>query len=74
MTGIDHLVKVTLVEDQNRVLLNSANIQRQIRSSKRNHKPVIRICCLAMYRLGEYLVSLGTGLQRRFGDLMEATV
>ena len=74
MTGIDHLVKVTLVEDQNRALLNHAKIMHQLHSSRKNHKSVNRICCLAMCRLGAYLVSLGTGLQRRFGDLIEAAV
>lgn len=74
MTGIDHLVKITLVEDQNRALLNHSKIIRQLHSSSKNHKSVNRICCLAMCRLGAYLVLLGTGLQRRFGDFVEAAV
>ena len=74
MTGIDHLVKVTLVEDQNKALLNYAKLQRQLRSSNENRKPVNRICCMALFRLGEHLVSWGAGLQRRFGYLAEVSV
>ena len=74
MTGIDHLVKVTLVEDQNKALLNHAKLQRQLRSSDESHKPVNRICCMALFRLGEHFVSWGAGLQRRFGNFSEASV
>lgn len=74
MTGIDHLVKVTLVEDQYKDLLNHVNIQRQLRYSNTNQKPVMQICYMTMFRLGVYLVSLGTGLKKRFGNLTETTV
>jgi hypothetical protein len=74
VTGIDHLVKVTLVEDHNKSLMNHAKVSRQLHSLNKKYKPVNRICCLVMYKLGAHLVSFGTGLQRRFGDLLEVAV
>ena len=74
MTGIDQLVRITVVEDQNKALLNHANIQRQLRNSKVIDRPLNRICCKVLFRLGKHLVFWGTGLQRRFGNIAEAAV
>jgi hypothetical protein len=74
VTGIDYLVKVTLVEDQYKDLLNHVYIQGQLRYSNRNHKPVMQKCCLTIFRLGEYLVSLGSGFKKRFEKITDATV
>lgn len=74
MTGLDYLVKVTVVENQKQVLLSHARTQRQLRGLTENRNRVSQVCCLALYRFGEWLVAWGIGLQKRYGTLADASV
>lgn len=73
MVGIDHLVKVTLLENQYQALLIDTRTQRQLRGLTENHNRLNQIFCLALYRIGERLVSWGIGLQKRYGTLADVS-
>ena len=73
MAGIDHLVKVTLMENQYQALLIHTQSQRQLRGLTGNPNRFHQICCLALYRIGERMVSWGTGLQKRYSSLADAS-
>jgi hypothetical protein len=74
VTGIDYLAKVTLVENQSEAIFRHVNLQRNVRSPSENYKRFNRVCYLVLYRIGARLVSWGTGLQKRFGTLADASV
>jgi hypothetical protein len=73
VTGLDYAAKIALVEHQNEMLLRHAYLQHQLRSSKSDYQGAHRICCLMLYRIGELFVSWGTGLQKRYGSLADAS-
>jgi hypothetical protein len=73
VAGIDHLVKVTLLENQYQALLIDTRTQRQLRGLTENHNRLNQIFSLALYRIGERLVSWGIGLQKRYGTLADVS-
>jgi hypothetical protein len=73
VTEMEHLVKRTLVLSHNQAMLRYAQSQRQLFGVSEDQNNVSQFCCLILFRFGQQLVMWGTGLQKRFGSMADAS-
>jgi len=73
VTEMEHLVKGTLVLSHNQAMLSYAQSQRQLFGISGDQNNASQFCCLVLFRFGQQLVTWGTGLQKRFGRMADAS-